>query len=154
MHCPFCKAHDSKVIDSRLVADGQQVRRRRECLSCTERFTTFEVAELLMPKVIKQDGSRQPFDEDKLRAGILRSLEKRPVSTEAIESAITRIKSQLRASGERELPSMTLGEAVMSELRQMDEVAYVRFASVYRSFQDIDEFKKEIDRLSSQKDEP
>ncbi len=151
MHCPFCKAHDSKVIDSRLVADGQQVRRRRECLSCTERFTTFEVAELLMPKVIKQDGSRQPFDEEKLRAGILRSLEKRPVSTETIESSITRIKSQLRASGEREIPSMTIGEAVMLELRQIDEVAYVRFASVYRSFQDIDEFKKEIDRLSSQK---
>lgn len=153
MHCPFCKAHDSKVIDSRLVAEGQQVRRRRECLSCTERFTTFEIAELLMPKVVKQDGSRQPFDEEKLRAGILRSLEKRPVSIESIESAITRIKSQLRASGEREIPSMTIGEAVMLELRQMDEVAYVRFASVYRSFQDIDEFKQEIDRLSSQKEE-
>lgn len=153
MHCPFCKANDSKVIDSRLVADGQQVRRRRECLSCTERFTTFETAELLMPKVVKQDGSRQPFDEDKLRAGILRSLEKRPVSIESIESSINRIKSQLRASGEREIPSMTIGEAVMLELRQMDEVAYVRFASVYRSFQDIDEFKQEIDRLSSQKEE-
>lgn len=153
MHCPFCKAHDSKVIDSRLVADGQQVRRRRECLSCTERFTTFELAELLMPKVVKQDGSRQPFDEEKLRAGFLRSLEKRPVSIESIESSINRIKSQLRASGEREIPSMTIGEAVMMELRQMDEVAYVRFASVYRSFQDIDEFKQEIDRLSSQKEE-
>lgn len=153
MHCPFCKAHDSKVIDSRLVAEGQQVRRRRECLSCTERFTTFEIAELLMPKVVKQDGSRQPFDEEKLRAGILRSLEKRPVSIENIESSITRIKSQLRASGEREIPSMTIGEAVMLELRQMDEVAYVRFASVYRSFQDIDEFKQEIDRLSSQKED-
>lgn len=151
MHCPFCKAHETKVIDSRLVADGQQVRRRRECLTCNERFTTFEIAELLMPKVIKQDGSRQPFDEDKLRAGIQRSLEKRPVSIESIESAITRIKSQIRASGEREIPSMAIGEAVMLELRQMDEVAYVRFASVYRSFQDIDEFKKEIDRLSSLK---
>lgn len=151
MHCPFCKAHETKVIDSRLVADGQQVRRRRECLSCSERFTTFEVAELLMPKVIKHDGSRQPFDEEKMRAGIQRALEKRPVSIESIESAVNRIKSQIRASGEREVPSMTIGEAVMSELRQMDEVAYVRFASVYRSFQDIAEFKQEIDRLSSLK---
>ncbi len=153
MHCPFCKAHETKVIDSRLVADGEQVRRRRECLSCNERYTTFEVAELLLPRVVKQDGSRQPFDEQKLRAGILRSLEKRPVSTEQIESAINRIKYQLRATGERELPSMAVGEAVMTELRRLDEVAYVRFASVYRSFQDLNEFKAEIDRLSSQKQE-
>ena len=153
MHCPFCNAHDTKVIDSRLVAEGQQVRRRRECLSCSERYTTFEVAELLMPQIVKQDGSRQPFDEQKLRAGIRRSLEKRPVSTEDIESAINRIKYDLRATGERELKSMRVGEAVMAELRQMDEVAYVRFASVYRSFQDINEFKEEIDRLSSQKQE-
>lgn len=151
MHCPFCKAHETKVIDSRLVADGQQVRRRRECLSCNERFTTFEAAELLMPKVVKQDGTRQPFDEEKLRAGIQRSLEKRPVATEDIESAINRIKFQLRATGEREIASMAIGEAVMAELRSMDEVAYVRFASVYRSFQDINEFKQEIDRLSSLK---
>ncbi len=150
MHCPFCKADDTKVIDSRLVAEGQQVRRRRECLSCNERYTTFEVAELLMPQLIKQDGSRQPFDEQKLRAGIQRSLEKRPVSTETIESAINRIKSQLRATGEREISSMAVGEAVMQELRRIDEVAYVRFASVYRSFQDLNEFKAEIDRLSSQ----
>ncbi|MEH6625666.1 MAG: transcriptional regulator NrdR [Motiliproteus sp.] len=151
MHCPFCKAHETKVIDSRLVAEGEQVRRRRECLSCNERYTTFEIAELVMPRLVKQDGSRQPFDEEKLRAGILRSLEKRPVSIEEIESAITRIKSQLRASGEREIKSMAVGEAVMTELRRLDEVAYVRFASVYRSFQDLNEFKEEIDRLSSQK---
>ena len=151
MLCPFCKANETKVIDSRLVAEGEQVRRRRECLSCKERYTTYEVAELLMPRVVKQDGSRQPFDEQKMRAGILRSLEKRPVSTEEIESAINRIKYSLRATGEREVKSMDVGEAVMKELRRLDEVAYVRFASVYRSFQDLNEFKEEIDRLSSQK---
>ena len=102
MHCPFCKAHETKVIDSRLVAEGVQVRRRRECLSCNERYTTYEVAELLMPRVVKQDGTRQPFDEQKLRAGIQRSLEKRPVSIEEIEAAINRIKYALRATGERE----------------------------------------------------
>ncbi|MCW8886156.1 MAG: transcriptional regulator NrdR [Motiliproteus sp.] len=150
MHCPFCKATDTKVIDSRLVAEGEQVRRRRECLACNERYTTFEIAELVMPRVVKQDGSRQPFDEQKLRAGILRSLEKRPVSIEEIESAINRIKSTLRSTGERELKSMMVGEAVMTELRRLDEVAYVRFASVYRSFQDLEEFKAEIDRISSQ----
>ncbi len=149
MHCPFCRAHETKVIDSRLVAEGEQVRRRRECLTCNERFTTYEVAELLMPRLIKQDGTRQPFDEEKLRAGILRSLEKRPVSVEQIEACISRVKHQLRATGERELPSRRVGEAVMDELRELDQVAYVRFASVYRSFQDINEFRAEIDRLSA-----
>ena len=147
MYCPFCSHQETKVIDSRLVAEGEQIRRRRECLHCSERFTTFEVAELLMPKVIKQDGSRQPFDEDKLRAGILRSLEKRPVSVEAIEAAINRIKHKLRASGEREVPTDLVGEAVMGQLRELDEVAYVRFASVYRSFKDLNEFRNEIERL-------
>ncbi|MDF2181675.1 transcriptional regulator NrdR [Neptuniibacter sp. CAU 1671] len=149
MQCPFCGANDTKVVDSRLVAEGQQVRRRRECVSCNERFTTFESAELLMPRVIKADGTREPFDEDKLRAGIHRALEKRPVSIEELEASISRIKHRLRATGERELPSRELGEAVMAELRRLDEVAYVRFASVYRSFQDINEFKEEIDRLSA-----
>jgi len=153
MRCPFCKAQETKVIDSRLVADGDQVRRRRECLSCSERYTTYEVAELLMPRVVKQDGTRQPFDEEKLRAGILRSLEKRPVSVEQIESCINRIKHSLRATGEREVSSMMVGEAVMKELRRLDQVAYVRFASVYRSFQDLAEFKAEIERLSAQPDE-
>lgn len=148
MHCPFCKAHETKVIDSRLVAEGDQVRRRRECLSCSERYTTYEMAELLMPRLVKHDGSRQPFDEDKLRAGILRSLEKRPVSIEQIESCIIQIKHKLRATGEREVPSMVVGEAVMDALRQLDQVAYVRFASVYRSFQDISEFQAEIDKLA------
>ncbi|MBA4503362.1 transcriptional regulator NrdR [Marinobacterium marinum] len=149
MHCPFCGTHETKVVDSRLVAEGQQIRRRRECISCHERFTTYETAELLMPRVIKNDGTRQPFDEDKLRAGIQRALEKRPVSIEEIEACITRIKQRLRATGERELPSREVGEAVMAELRKLDEVAYVRFASVYRSFQDIKEFRDEIERLSS-----
>lgn len=150
MYCPFCGATETKVIDSRLVAEGQQVRRRRECISCHERFTTFESAELLMPRVIKNDGTRQPFDEEKLRGGIQRALEKRPVSTESVEAALNRIKLRLRATGERELPSRQVGEVVMEELRKLDQVAYVRFASVYRSFEDINEFKEEIDRLSAQ----
>jgi transcriptional repressor NrdR len=147
MHCPFCAAEDTKVIDSRLVADGDQVRRRRECLSCSERFTTYEVAELLMPKLIKSNGNREPFDETKLRAGILRALEKRPVGVEQIEAAITQIKHSLQATGERELNSRVVGEMVMNALRELDDVAYVRFASVYRSFQDLSEFQEEIERL-------
>lgn len=148
MHCPFCSAEDTKVIDSRLVSEGDQVRRRRECLSCKERFTTFEVAELLMPKVIKTDGTREPFDDAKLRAGLQRALEKRPVSVERIETAINQIKHTLQSTGERELPSSHIGSLVMDQLRQLDEVAYVRFASVYRRFQDVEEFRQEIDRLA------
>ncbi|AJQ94291.1 MULTISPECIES: transcriptional regulator NrdR [Gynuella] len=147
MHCPFCSATDTKVIDSRLVADGDQVRRRRECLQCGERFTTYETAELVMPRIIKTDGSREPFNEDKLRSGLHRALEKRPVGMESLEAAISRIKHSLRAIGEREIRSRTLGEMVMDELKALDQVAYVRFASVYRSFQDISEFRDEIDRL-------
>ena len=154
MHCPFCDADDTKVIDSRLVADGSQVRRRRECAACSERFTTYEMAELLMPRVIKTDGTREPFDEDKLRAGFQRALEKRPVSTEQIETAINVIKHALQVTGEREVPSRTIGEEVMARLREMDEVAYVRFASVYRSFQDISEFQDELNRLAERKTEP
>lgn len=149
MYCPFCKAQDTKVIDSRLVAEGEQVRRRRECNLCGERFTTYEGAELVMPRIIKQNGNREPFDEAKLRAGLQRALEKRPVSVEEVEAAVARVKQALRATGERELPSRRVGEAVMDELRELDQVAYVRFASVYRSFQDLDEFRAEIDRLSS-----
>jgi len=130
------------------VSEGDQVRRRRECLSCKERFTTFEVAELLMPKVIKNDGTREPFDDEKLRAGFQRALEKRPVSVERIETAINHIKHTLQSTGERELPSTTIGTLVMDQLRQLDEVAYVRFASVYRRFQDVEEFRQEIDRLA------
>ncbi|TDT37096.1 transcriptional repressor NrdR [Halospina denitrificans] len=148
MHCPFCGEADTKVIDSRLAAEGDQVRRRRECLSCRERFTTFEGAELVMPRIVKQDGSRVPFDENKMRQGLMKALEKRPVGIEEIEAALNRIKFRLRATGEREIKSLMVGEEVMYELRQLDKVAYVRFASVYRSFQDINEFKEEIERLT------
>ena len=149
MQCPFCGADDTKVIDSRLVAEGDQVRRRRECVSCTERFTTYETAELVMPKLVKSNGKREPFNEEKMRAGILRALEKRPVSAEQIEAIIAHIKHKLRATGEREVPSRMVGEAVMEQLRQVDQVAFVRFASVYRSFQDLEEFRAEIDKLSA-----
>jgi transcriptional repressor NrdR len=150
MHCPFCADDDTKVIDSRLVAEGDQVRRRRECLSCKERFTTYEVAELVMPRIIKQNGNREPFNEEKLRAGFLRALEKRPVSLEDIEAVINQIKHALRATGERELKSLVLGELVMDHLKQLDQVAYVRFASVYRSFEDIAEFRHAIERLEAE----
>jgi transcriptional repressor NrdR len=147
MHCPFCGHSETKVIDSRLAGEGRQIRRRRECLSCAERFTTFETAELVMPLIIKRDQSREPFDEAKLRAGITRALEKRPVGGEAIEEAVSRICHALRALGEREVDSRAVGERVMEELRHLDEVAYVRFASVYRSFQDVEAFREEVDRL-------
>lgn len=150
MHCPFCSDDDTKVIDSRLVSEGAQVRRRRECLSCRERFTTYEVAELVMPRVIKQNGNREPFDEDKLRGGFLRALEKRPVSVEAIEAEISHIKQKLRATGEREVNSRVLGELVMDSLKDLDKVAYVRFASVYRSFEDIAEFQAAIEGLQAE----
>jgi transcriptional repressor NrdR len=153
MHCPFCSAEDTKVIDSRLVAEGDQVRRRRECLSCKERFTTFEIAELLMPRIIKKNGTREPFDENKLKAGLLRALEKRPVSIEAIESALNHIKHFLQATGEREVKSVVVGEKVMEQLKKLDEVAYVRFASVYRRFKDLSEFRQEIDRLELSNEE-
>lgn len=152
MRCPFCSAPDTKVVDSRLMGDGNQIRRRRECLQCHERFTTFETAELLLPRVIKRDGSREPFNDDKLRAGIHRALQKRPVSVEQIEAAISRIQSRLCALGEREVAAHTLGELVMHELQTLDEVAYVRFASVYRQFQDIQAFQEEIDRLQAPKE--
>lgn len=148
MYCPFCNTVDTKVIDSRLLREGNQIRRRRECPTCEERFTTYESAELTLPRIIKRDGRRSPFSEEKLRAGILRALEKRPVSTEQIENAIARIIRLAMTSGEREISSSKIGEWVMEELQQLDQVAYVRFASVYRSFEDIDEFRKEISRLT------
>jgi transcriptional repressor NrdR len=152
MHCPFCAAEDTKVIDSRLVAEGDQVRRRRECLSCAERFTTYEMAELVMPRVIKQNGTREPFDEEKLRAGLLRALEKRPVSVEDIEADISHIKQALRATGELEVKSLVVGELVMGALKKLDQVAYVRFASVYRHFRDIGEFMSELKDLLNAKE--
>lgn len=150
MHCPFCSAEDTKVIDSRLVADGNQVRRRRECAGCGERFTSYETAELIMPKIVKRDGRRKPFDEESLRAGMMRALEKRPVSVENVEQAIDRIKQRLRAKGEREVNAQLLGEWVMEELHALDHVAYVRFASVYRRFEDVSEFSREITRLQEE----
>ncbi len=147
MHCPFCNAVDTKVIDSRLGAEGAQVRRRRQCLCCHERFTTFELAQLLMPRVIKRDNLREPFNEDKLRRGMLRALERRPVSTDDVETSINQIKSRLRASGEPEVPGKMVGNLVMDALKRLDKVAYIRFASVYRSFDDVREFGEEIARL-------
>lgn len=150
MHCPYCSYSDTKVIDSRLISEGLQTRRRRECPECGERFTTFESAELLMPKVIKQkNNTREPFNEQKLREGLYRSLEKRPVGDEEIEKLIEDIKKDIRASGEREVPSRLIGEAVMKNLRKIDEVAFIRFASVYRRFEDITEFSEEVEKLTN-----
>ena len=149
MKCPFCSYEESKVIDSRLVADSSQIRRRRECNKCNERWTTFELAELLMPKIVKQDKSRVPFDEIKLKEGISRSLEKRPVSEEDFETLIEQIKRDIRGFGEREVSSRVIGETVMKHLRKIDEVAFVRFASVYRSFQDPLEISEEVKKLSN-----
>src|ERR1700690_824077 len=147
MHCPFCGHTETKVIDTRLAGEGRQIRRRRECLACTERFTTFEAAELLLPTVVKGDRSREPFDEKKLLTGMQKGLEKRPVSREAIEAAAARICHKLRSLGEREIPTRSIGELVMEELRHLDEVGYVRFDSVSRSFQDLDAFRTEINQL-------
>jgi len=150
MRCPFCGAIDTRVIDSRLSQEGDQVRRRRECTECRERFTTFETAELTMPRVIKTNGNREPFREEKLRAGILRALEKRPVGSDQIEAAINRIKKKLLSTGEREITTQLIGENVMRELAKLDQVAYIRFASVYRSFQDVNEFREVIEDLELQ----
>ncbi len=147
MRCPFCATHDARVIDSRLASEGDQVKRRRECLSCKERFTTYEIAELTLPKIIKRDGAREIFDEKKLRSGMQRALEKRPVKSEDVEAAVSRIKKAMTAKGEREIQANDLGELVMKELSVLDHVAFVRFASVYRSFQDVNEFTEMIESL-------
>lgn len=149
MHCPFCNHVDTKVVDSRLAGEGRQVRRRRECLACAERFTTFETPELVMPRVTKRDDRREPFDHAKLRNGILSALHKRPVDAERIEQTIERVTHRLQTMGEREVDSRFIGDLVMEELRELDEVAYVRFASIYRRFQDVAEFQDEIRRLQS-----
>ncbi len=151
MHCPFCQAQDTKVIDSRLVGDGTQIRRRRECELCKARFTTFETADLALPRIIKSDGERQPFNGTKLKAGMLRALEKRPLSSEEVDAVFGNVLTQIRQLGEREIPSRMLGEIVMKSLKSVDQVAYVRFASVYRDFQDIEEFAQEISTLSKEK---
>lgn len=151
MHCPFCHAEDTKVVDSRLIADGAQVRRRRECLFCHERFSTFETAELIMPLIIKRDGRRKPFNIDNLRAGLLRALEKRPVSVDDLEEAIITITQEIRRRGEREIDSRLIGELVMKELFRLDHVAYVRFASVYKRFEDVSDFSQTIDQMKKSK---
>jgi transcriptional repressor NrdR len=150
MRCPFCGAQDTKVVDSRLAAEGDQVRRRRKCEACGERFTTFESAELNYPRIIKRDGTRVPFDPQKLQSGMMRALEKRPVSTAQVDAALARIGRQLVSSGEGEISSRRIGELVMEELRGLDQVAYVRFASVYRKFEDVNAFREEIERLERQ----
>lgn len=148
MRCPFCGTENAKVIDSRDTADGYQIRRRRECLNCKERFTTFESAELLIPYIVKNNGAREPFNPAKLRASLQKALEKRPVNAEDLERAITRITLNLQATGEREVPSKFVGELAMEALKSLDKVAYIRFASVYLSFDDVKEFSDEIAKLS------
>lgn len=151
MHCPFCHEEETKVVDSRLIGDGTQVRRRRQCLECHERFTTFETAELIMPLIIKRDGRREPFSIDNLRSGMLRALEKRPVSVDSLEEAIIAITQDIRRRGEREVDSQLIGELVMKELFSLDHVAYVRFASVYKRFKDVSEFRQTIDEMKEDK---
>ncbi len=147
MRCPYCGAQDTKVMDSRLSGDGDQVRRRRRCVLCGERFTTYEAAELNLPRVIKRDGTRVPFDGRKLRTGLMRAFEKRPISTEQVEAAIARVNRELLGTADGEVSSRAIGELVMEELRGLDQVAYVRFASVYRKFEDVAAFREEIERL-------
>ncbi|KTD74794.1 transcriptional regulator NrdR [Legionella waltersii] len=147
MYCPFCHAQDTKVVDSRLIAEGAQVRRRRECLECHERFTTFESAELIMPLIIKRDGRREQFNIDNLRSGMLRALEKRPVSVDDLENSIITITEEIRRRGDREVESRQVGELVMKELFRLDHVAYVRFASVYKRFKDVSDFRQTIEEM-------
>src|ERR1700744_6344722 len=147
VHCPFCQHEGTRVIDSRLTEDGATVRRRRECPQCGERFNTFETAELKLPSSVKSGERRESFDERKLRVSFERALQKRPVATEAVDDAVRAIVNDLRKSGEREVPSRQIGELVMRELKKLDQVAYVRFASVYRRFEDVHAFREEIEKL-------
>lgn len=152
MWCPFCNHEDTRVVDSRVTGDGMQIRRRRECASCASRFNTYETPELIAPRVIKAGGVRESFSEDKLRNGMLRALEKRPVETREVERAIRSLLKEICSVEESEIPSSLIGEWVMRELSQLDQVAYVRFASVYRRFEDIQAFRNEIEML--EKDNP
>jgi transcriptional repressor NrdR len=152
--CPFCKSADTQVIDSRDSDDGDSIRRRRKCAACNKRFTTYETVELRMPQVVKQDGSRAEFDLDKLRTGFMRALHKRPVPTQLVDEAIATVTQDVLALGEREIESRRIGEMVMRELHKLDQVAYIRFASVYRSFEGVDDFQdaiKEVQRPSKEK---
>jgi transcriptional repressor NrdR len=150
MYCPFCHADETKVIDSRLVAEGEQVRRRRQCGVCQERFTTFETPELVMPMIVKRDGRREMFEVDNLRAGMLRALQKRPVSADALEDAVVSVIQQIRRHGEREIESRKLGDWVMEQLYGLDHVAYVRFASVYKRFKDVSDFREAIEQMNDE----
>ncbi|MFC3902071.1 transcriptional repressor NrdR [Acinetobacter marinus] len=152
MHCPFCDAADSKVIDSRLAAQGAQIRRRRECIKCGERFTTFESYEVVMPRVIKSNGKNEPFDEHKLRRSLMHALQKRPVTQEQIEETLSNIQQQIRRLGERDVKSSTIGEIAMQLIFELDHVAYVRFASVYHDFQNLDAFRQQIEMMQLRKD--
>jgi transcriptional repressor NrdR len=147
MHCPFCQHEDTRVIDSRLTEDGNTVRRRRECPQCGERFNTFETAELKLPAIVKSGDRREAFDEVKLRVSFDRALQKRPVASDAVDRAVHAIVDDLRKSSDREVPSRHVGELVMRELKKLDQVAYVRFASVYRRFEDVHAFREEIEKL-------
>ncbi len=147
MHCPFCQHDDTRVIDSRVSEDGESIRRRRECGKCGERFNTFETAEIKLPAVIKSDGRREAFDEAKLRTSFALALHKRPVPSEDVDGAVRLVLDELRRGGEREVPSRQIGELVMRALKRLDQVAFVRFASVYRSFEDVHAFREEIERL-------
>ncbi|MHB1544090.1 MAG: transcriptional regulator NrdR [Gammaproteobacteria bacterium] len=148
MHCPVCGHEDTRVIDSRLVPGGQGIRRRRECPTCNERFTTLETAQWAYPRVVKRDGRREPFDEHKVRTGLVRALEKRPVPTEALEPIVTELLHWIRSLGDVEVSSRRIGEWLMDQLKILDQVAYVRFASVYRDFQDVQDFRRAIEHLS------
>ena len=150
MRCPFCGHTETRGIDSRLLGEGDQVRRRRECLSCKARFTTYETAELSLPRVVKSDGRRETFNDEKLRGGIVKALEKRPVPMSRVESTINQIKRRVRETGDREISALKIGDIVMDELRSLDQVAYVRFASVYRSFEDVRAFLEEIENLENE----
>ena len=147
MKCPFCKSDDTQVIDSRVSEDGESIRRRRRCAHCNKRFTTYETVELRMPQVVKQDGSRTEFDLGKLRTSFMRALHKRPVPTQMVDEAVATITQEVLSLGEREIPSRRIGEMVMRELHRLDQVAYIRFASVYRQFRDVESFQEELATL-------
>lgn len=150
MRCPFCSHDDTRVVDSRVTEDGLQIRRRRECPGCSARFSTYETAEIKLPQIVKRDGRREPFNEQKLRGGLARAFEKRAVSIETIDRVIDVVMRKLRTSGEREVPAGKIGEWMMEELKRIDQVAYVRFASVYRRFEDVQAFREEVERLEKE----
>ncbi len=151
MKCPFCGSSESKVVDSRTSKDGNAIRRRRECLACSKRFTTYERIEEFTPMVVKKDGTRQPLDRSKLVEGILKACEKRPISMEEVEAFVSRLEQEIQEKGDREVRSSFLGEEIMAQLKEWDQVAYVRFASVYKQFKDLNEFKAQLEELLEEK---